>query len=174
MKWPLLEKYVKLIISGFALYDDEIFVKESFLRYLGMPNSIRVLMSQSRQAGKPTWISRNEHGHLLIQLNSIPDRTRAKLNLNVPQDYMKELLVTHSGYFDQTHIDEVKAESYLKIQKEISNYKNYLPTFYRVYSTEEERVTQAINMAILNVILFYVKRCPKGGLINHFFLMLSE
>lgn len=173
MKWELMEHYLKLILRGFCLLEGEVFVSEAFLLFLGMPNTIRSLVSKGKQTNEGKWVSKDIGGRLYILLNSIPDRTRAKLNLNISQDYLKDLLVAHQGIFDETILTQVKSESYLILQKEIANHEKYLPTFYDLCTTKEERITQAINLAILRVIVSFIKKYPRG-LIDHFYDVLKD
>jgi hypothetical protein len=173
MKIQLMERYVKLILAGFDLHDGGVYVSVAFLNFLGMPGTVPSLISKAKKMKNGKWQARDFHGAIWVLLDSIPHQTRDKLNLNFAQDYLKDLLVTHKKCNYDTVLDQVKAESYLMLQKEISNYEKYLPNFYDMYQTKDERVTQAINLAILRVVVSFVQKYPKG-LIEHFYDILKS
>lgn len=173
MNISLMERYVKLILHGFHLYNGEVYVSEPFLNYLGMPGTVQSLVSQSKKLKNGKWVGLRIQNYLFILLKSIPAPTQVRLKLDFPQDYLKDLLITHKGCDDEKVLDQVKAESYLIMQKEVANFKKYLPTFYEIYPTREEREMQAINFAILQVITSFLKKYPRG-LTDYFYQVLKD
>jgi len=173
MKWELAERYIKLVLNGFTLFDGDIYVSQAFLVYLGMKGSFASLISQSKQLRNGRWVPLTKNNFLYIKLDSIPSSTLTKLSLDFPQDYLKDLLITSGKCEDEKVLDQVKKEAYLILQKEVANFRRYTFTFYNEFSTKDEREMYALNYAILKVILAFVEKYPKG-LIDYFYELLKS